>query len=205
MRKTRGSKTRFLLDPGATFGPNTEYKYNSFALATIFNSVSTTDAYQDMLANIVQGLDTFKNRIGNVIQTKTLEITGSLVGGQANSVTDDVRNIVRAIAFWGTPGLTITGISVSSLFGPDFQPGVRKVLFDKQFVLETLGKDSTGYLAAQKLITIKVPCPNSIRYYGTGVNTVTSESLYVMVVTDSSTIPNPGFASGQALVTYLDH
>jgi hypothetical protein len=186
------------------FGSNVEFKYTAAVLGTIFASVGSATVYLDMTSQIIQGLDTFKNRIGDVITTKHLMLTGSLVGAQVGGVTDDVRNIVRICLFWGNPGLA-PSFTVSSLFGPDFFPGIDKVEYDKCIVLTSPGKDTVGYIPSQKLISFNVNIPNSVRYYGNGLGTVTSRSLYLAMVSDSGVIPHPGFVSGQAVLTYLDH
>ena len=73
---------------------------------------------------------------------------------------------------------------------------------DRRISLVSPGKDSTGYMTAQRLVKIyyKFRKPIAIDYSAATVN----RNLVLSIVSDSSAVPSPGFTSGYVYLTFKD-
>jgi len=184
------------------FKGEVENKYVRYSLHTEFPSVSTTTERLDCCEGIAQGLGP-NERIGDVVRVRQIRLSGFLVGGQTNVVTDDAYNSFRIVVFSHTVGSTIT-FSMTDLLDPRFNQGLRRVFYDQSFALPSPGRDSTGYMPAVRKIEIAIPLNFMQLYTGSGATAVAQEELAIGMVSDSVGVPNPGFESGSLAVCYAD-
>lgn len=147
-------------------------------------------------------------RIGTKIAITGFYLQGTLAGGQANTALDDRVNTVRMIlGLWtsSTPMATIgTPNPMDAPLMRNFNSGgllLRKFM-DRRISLVSPGKDSTGYMTAQRLVKIyyKFRKPIAIDYSAATVN----RNLVLSIVSDSSAVPSPGFTSGFVYLTFKD-
>lgn len=148
------------------------------------------------------------SRIGTKIMVTGIYLQGTLAGGQANSAVDDRVNTVRMIL-----GLWTSATPMASIGAPNpldaplmknFNSGgllLRKFV-DKRISLVSPGRDSTGYITAQRLVKLyyRFKKPIMINYSAATVN----RHLVLSLVSDSSAVPSPGFTSGYVYLTFKD-
>jgi len=181
-----------------------ELKQKVYALTTNFSSVSTAGQQYDIGSTIGQGLE-IDQRIGRAIRAVKVSLTGTMVGGQTNSVTDDRRNTVRLCLLLAESVSTFT-YTVSDVLDPRLRPGLVRVLYDRVFELVTPGGDSTGYIPATKEMHLSIPI-NKIMTFGqaaAGAAAASPYSLFLYVVSDSAGVPHPGFVDGNMVLSYTD-
>jgi hypothetical protein len=136
-----------------------------------------------------------------------LSLRGTLVGGQINAVTDDPYNAFRIMVITGNVGISvpIAALIVSSVLSPELVPGLKSVLYDKAFPLQSPGKDGTGYLRAVKEVTIDLRLPSIVaNFSGSAAGTQTGTTAYLIMASDSSTVPNPGLVDGTWVLAFSD-
>lgn len=147
-------------------------------------------------------------RVGTKIAITGFYLQGTLAGGQANSALDDRVNTVRMIlGLWtsATPMATIgTANPLDAPLLKNLNSGgllLRKYL-DRRISLVSPGRDSTGYMTAQRLVKIyyRFRKPIVINYSASAVN----RNLVLSIVSDSSAVPSPGFTSGCVYLTFKD-
>jgi hypothetical protein len=183
-----------------------EIKFWAANLTSTFTSVSTTPVGIDITNLIAQGLGVGQ-RIGCAIQPIAFSVRGTLLGGQANAVTDDTYNTVRILVMEIDSNFaTLVGITVQSVLEPRTFAGLRHVLLDRIITLSTPGRDSTGYLPAVKNISYDLNLRYKPQYTYTGAagSTINPTSLVMAMVTDSAAVANPGFTGGQWVFRYTD-
>jgi len=96
-------------------------------------------------------------------------------------------------------------ITVSSILDPRFTTGADVVLADRIVTLQTPGRDSTGYLPAVRRISMSVDLTRvGPIYFSGGAATVKNREVYVVMVSDSSLAPNPGFTNGALKFDFYD-
>jgi len=184
-----------------------ELKYYGYDMTGgAFPSVSTTVSTVALGALVAAGSGV-NQRIGSTIIPKAIRVLGTIVGGQSNSVSDDNRNVVRLSLILGVVGTAPSGYTCNTILDPRFTTGVVRVLWDRVLVLQSPGKDSTGYMPSSKEVRVRVPIRvGPLLYSGTAANTIKGQELYFCVVSDSSAIPNPGFVNGSTLdFEFADH
>lgn len=186
-------------------GPQ-EIKYIGRVLTGDFASVSTTGALYDMCSNIAEGAE-INQRIGRSIKLRSLDVYGTLIGGQINLVTDDRYNTVRITVFTGQPGLLPASINwnLNAIADPRTCNGVERVLYDEVVTLRSFSRDSTGYMPAQKGVRFCVPLKGRRQLFsGLASGSQSCSTVYLYMVSDSAAITNPGFVSGVASISWID-
>lgn len=154
------------------------------------------------------------SRIGRVCYLHGLTIHGTLAGGQSNSTLDDPTNQFRIhVGVWdpdvATPPCGTLG--VQDLLIPGVEPRnlnasqLKRTLFDKTYLLQTKGRDSTGYLPVQRQIKIHLRFKKPIKMSWTDEATsYPNKYVYLQMVSDSIALPSPGFVSGYYIWTYKE-
>lgn len=154
------------------------------------------------------------NRIGSKIAITDIYFTGVLSGGQTNTSADDKTNIVRmVVALWNnnnnsvamtTSPMAQVSLEIGSPIEKQFFPTMHWKLFDKMIVLNSPGRDSTGYIPPQKQVsfTKHFTRPVPIQYSATG--DVPGLQWFISARSDSSLIPNPGFVAGSITLKWID-
>lgn len=167
---------------------------------TVFTSVSTAGAYASLVSNIAAGVDC-NARIGRRIRVTRIGFQGTLIGGQTNSLADDPYNTVRLVIVKAVPGFTWNGgLSVNGFIDPRYHAGLFEVLYDKAMVLRATAKDSTGYVAAAKVVRFNIPMSAVFEYNGTGAAAPVGKEMRAYCVSDSSAVAHPGFATDSSFV-----
>jgi hypothetical protein len=189
---SRGAEVHQLINPAAAW----------------FNSVGTTPIGYDVTGAVVLGQD-YINRIGRLISLQRLFISGQLVGGQSNSATDDNRNVFRILVAICDIGTTFTSavFTVNGTVDPRTMPGLRRVLYDRMFSLNSPGRDSAagGYMPATRMVRVALRVRDRVTYtIGAGVGLNSNEGIYIWMVSDSAAVPHPGFESGSYGITFTD-
>jgi hypothetical protein len=160
-----------------------------------FASVTTAVSLKDLGALIAAG-DGVNNRTGQAIRCLSLRVSATLVGGQSNVVTDDNRNTFRFLVLQGSAGTNPAGITVNSIIDPRFTTGVESVLFDKQWTLCSPGPDSTGYMPAAVGFRRNISLRGQVlKFSNVGAGTQKGENLWILCVSDSAAVTNPGFTA----------
>jgi hypothetical protein len=181
-----------------------ELKYLTAPLTDNFTSCSNTVAV-DMSHAILQGTS-LQQRVGRSVHVHNFALSGLLLGGQANSVLDDERNCVRICVLGVVPGATINTatVNLNTVLDPRYQDGIVKVYHDEFVVLESPGKDTTGYLQAARLVSFKCRINELLNYGSDGSISSSPLAIYLVVTTDSTTVPSPGFTSGVRMLYFTD-
>ncbi len=154
---------------------------------------------------IGSGVD-YNARIGRRIRVKRIAFMGVLLGGQTNSVADDPYNVMRVIVWTARPDYAPT-LAVNAVLDPRFPTnlGLYRVLYDKQRVIGTQAKDSTGYIPAAEEWEFSIDCDIPLEYTVSTAASPTNQNIFVSVVSDSAAVVNPGFAANSALLLeYID-
>lgn len=181
-----------------------EQKFITNPMTTAFSSVSTTTTFIDLTALIGAGTD-YYNRIGRQVTLSRLQISGLLVGGQVNLATDDAYNSFRITVASGNVGMTWTPYGLTQVLSADLVPGLDRVLYDHVFSLSAPARDSTGYMKALKRIEINLDLPKIVTHFQTAAaGSQNGNTVYLVMVSDSVAVPNPGFVDGSWVLRFID-
>jgi hypothetical protein len=180
-----------------------ESHYYAHVLHTLFPSINATVVtYKDLCSTIAQG-DDMGMRTGRTIHVHHVSISGTLVGGQFNTSTDEQYNVVHLAIVGASAGKT-TFSGFDLLQPQDVRiTGFSKYYYDQIITLSSNGRDSTGYLPAVKQVTVRVPVSLDVSFTSTTANT-NVEGLYLLAISDSFAVPNPGFENGTVCVEFTD-
>jgi hypothetical protein len=183
----------------------TELKWWPTDLVGFFGSVSTTPSTRDTVAYIISGTD-FNQRIGRTVHLTSLELSGQLVGGQANSVTDENRNCFRLSVVECVSGLTwnTASYNVNTVFDARTFGGIMRVLYDEVFTLVSPGRDTTGYLPAVVAVHRKIRLNKTVNFALATAVAPFPYTILIVACSDSGAVPHPGFTVGQAVLRYTD-
>jgi hypothetical protein len=170
------------------------------------------NTWTEASTDFVQGAG-LAQRIGNKISITELSFAGMLCGGQSNLALDDNRNWFRLVlGIWKNPSvgassshtpLYSNSVPSSMPLDKSTAPTLIYKVFDKSIPLNSPGRDSTGYMPAQKFVscTYKFRRPVVITW---DVNGVPDKQIFMSAVSDSSAAPSPGFVSGYLKVAWID-
>ena len=188
-----------------------EKKMNMFELNTNFSSVSGTWVEETWAP---QYGSTAASRIGNKIAITELSFQGVLVGGQANTVTDDNRNWVRIVlGIWKNPSstgfsthtvLNLNSFPSSLQIDKQTQPTLLYKIYDRTHVLTSPGRDSTGYLPPQQFVSCTHRFKSPVVVTWDAMSSIPDKQWFLSMVSDSAAVPNPGFTSGSLKITWID-
>lgn len=199
--KSRSSPTLGLVVP---YRPGFEDKFITNPMTTAFSSVSTTTTFIDLAALIGAGTDYF-NRIGRQVTLSRLQVSGLLVGGQVNLAADDSYNSFRITVASGNVGMTWTPFGLTQVLSADLIPGLDRVLYDRVFPLSSPGRDSTGYMKALRRVNINLALPQIVTHFQTAAaGSQNGNTVYLVMVSDSVAMPNPGFVDGSWVLRFID-
>lgn len=168
--------------------------------ATPFASVSTTAIASYLLP--APGTLT-PQRVGRSFRPIRLVAHMLLHNGVSNLATDDSHNAFRVSVVRTDSGILPSSITYGIGTPLDtFAKGVKEVIYDKEFLLDSPGRDSTGYMTVQRWIDIDVPLNFKciLADDGTSLNTVYN----VWMVSDSALSPSPGITAGFLRWFYKD-
>ena len=170
-----------------------EHKYNLFAMATFLSSSGIGTSWTENTYVPAQGAG-LSDRIGNKISITELSFSAVLVGGQSNLATDDNRNWFRLVMGIWKNSASGAASSHTPLYSNSYpahlpidkqtQPTLLIKCYDKTIVLNSPGRDSTGYMPAQKSIscTYKFSKPVVVTWDALGV----PDKQFFMSAPDSS-------------------
>lgn len=180
-----------------------DLKFYLGGLPASFTAIGNTWAEFEPLQAIAAG-DDAQNRHGRQIYVDRLEIRGTLVGAQSNSIGDDAYNTVRIVVatYKGATAGAITPLATASyaLQVPLLQGvvPVDKVYTDKTFVMNTNGLNSTGYVPVAKYIRLSIPIRRVFDFLNAFSNSCI-DHLVISMISDSTAIPHVGFNSMQII------
>lgn len=171
---------------------------------TAFGSISTAISYLDVTALIGAGTDYF-NRVGRQITLQSLTVSGTMVGGQSNLATDDPYNVVRISVVKGNVGMTFGVWGLTQVLSTDTVLGLDKVYMDSFLTLQSPGQASTGYMPAVKRVEFSVDLRHVVTHFTTAAaGSQNGETCYLVMVSDSTVMPNPGFINGSWVLRFSD-
>ncbi len=180
-----------------------ELKWRVRALSTDFPSVGTANVYRN-LAVLGAGTDYYQ-RVGRRVHVHYIDIYGTLVGGQSNSVADDPYNTVKLALVLAAPSFApSTDWSVTTPLGPQQVPGMIRSLWTTSLVINANAKDSTGYVAKGKMIAKRIPVDQVFEWSSTSDTAASTLGLFLVACSDSVAVTNPGFNSGYSLICFSD-
>lgn len=174
-------------------------------LPTYFASVSTAVATRDLTSSIAGGTD-YNQRVGRSVHVKEIQFNGQLVGGQANTVTDENRNVVRISIVGCNSGLVWNAgtYNPSMVLDPRIMAGLHHVYYDEVISLVSPGADGTGYLPATTMVSRKIKVNKVLNWPSAAGAATTPYCIFMVMSTDSAAVPHPGFVSGTAVVSFTD-
>lgn len=193
-------------------GLRPEKKHKEYVCQTSITSTWDTIPTGDygLLTQITAGSGG-RSRIGDRIKVKRLTIKGALLGGQVSGTTDDAYNQVRVVVMLGTPGIAMAnqlatgGIGLYTPLLAGTIPFVQKILYDRVIHLQSPGASGTGFMPCIKHFKLSKRI-NRTCVYQYASTLPTKWEVYVCVVSDSSTVPNPGFqGTTVAWLSYYDN
>jgi len=176
-------------------GRAVEGKQWNQSLNTFWNSIGTSPVIFAPYQWVAEGTEDYQ-RVGRVIIARVAVIDGVIAGGQSNIATDDAYNVVRLGCVLGAPGLNMSGLTVNTPADPRQFTGVVAFLWDQKFVLQSPGRDSTGYMPALKQVRKTIRLNRPLHYTSNATGTISGYDFVFYAVSDSSLVPNPGFVAG---------
>lgn len=184
-----------------------ETKYVTGVLSAYFPTITTTPIIGIPLNYIATGTDV-SNRLGRHIRCTGLKFHGTLAGGQSNIATDDKYNTVRisVVKQNAQTASPLPGLTLNTILDPRNSQciGLEKTFYDKCFLLESPGRDSTGYMPALLEVNFNLKFNVPVFFAGTGAGTVADEQIIIACVSDSVLTPSPGFVSGAFILSFED-
>lgn len=173
----------------------TETKLFEISPSTPFNSVSTSPSFSYLSPAAGTGPS---NRIGRSYTPIRIKAKMLIHGGQSNLATDDSHNVLRITVLRADSGISPASFSYGIGTPLDINKGackgLREVIYDKEFILDSPGRDSTGYLSKQKWVYINKRLGKKLTMLDDGT---TLSSVYnVWMVSDSALSPSPGVTHG---------
>jgi hypothetical protein len=182
-------------------------KHFDFTLASGFGSIGSGSVNSvDLTTNIVQGTD-YNQRLGRAIVIRRIAFSGTLVGGQVGVNIDDAYNTMRFSFVRALPATSwlASTYNVSSVLDPRTVKGLESVVHDKIVCLSSPGvATGPGYIPATRRVVMDKAVSEPVSYVGTLVGTSNSTCLWLIAVSDSTIIPNPGFVSGVISIYFTD-
>lgn len=172
------------------------------SLTADFTSVGSASIAVELTGVIDQG-DDFSNRDGRKIVIDSLILSGTLVGGQSNAVTDDAYNAFRIMLYENGGTAAPVAVFTTSFLTPEISASMGTLLYDSKLLLATPGDDSTGYVPAVKLVDVNIPI-NRVYLYPTTNGLASPMGLYLVMVSDSAAVSHPGFVSGTYVIRFHD-
>lgn len=173
-----------------------------YSLTSTMSSISTTPVVLDLLTAITAGSTGYQRQTNRVIITRVI-MSGTLVGGQSNLVTDDPYNTVRLSLITATTAAAFSGYSMSNPLSPYINPGLLRVHHDRLIPLRVPAADSTGYIRAMMPHRFTIVINSTINYSSTGSGGIPSPNMFLLALSDSSLSPSPGFVSGCVVVEFI--
>lgn len=207
-RSTKRIGRKFKSYVKRTISRTLEKKSYSFTMnQSPFSTMSGTAEY--LFCNPSQST-TSTGRIGRKIKITKIRFSGCVIaGGQSNLGTDDKYNVVRlCLATW-KKGITLTPFATNSIgigtpLDRDTYQLLGKVYYDKTLIMNTAGRDSTGYLPTIRKWSMKKKFKNLVINYADETATYWDKQLFFSVATDSGLAPSPGFIAGTMRVWWED-
>ena len=194
-----------------------ESKSTGAALPTPFGTITSTWSEHILLP--AQGTQSLQ-RIGRQMEVTGIYLKGILAGGQSNTAADDKNNLVRIViaVFQGSTSAmgqakwpVLTDATTPIWIGKNASPQgaeiayMKRKLFDRVYKLDSVGRDSTGYLPARRMVSIKLRFKKPIIYYfGNEASASVDKYIAVGMMSDSAVVPSPGFTSGSVIYTWKD-
>lgn len=157
-------------------------------------------------SDVSQGTDDYQ-RIGRQIRIVEIGYRGTLVGGQSNLATDDKYNFVRMTFLKGDTDkmydvLSSSPPTVTGRLTPGLIAGLDRVLTDQVISLPSPGRDSTGYMPPIRVVSLSKQVNIVVNF---GASAYPTPAVSLMLVSDSSLVPHPGFTDGYAYVKFVDY
>lgn len=177
-------------------------QFRVWDMPSTFASIGSGIVSKDY-TQLAQGTE-YYNRVGRRVVIDHVDICATLVGGQNNSVADDPYNTICLALVVGVAGTAPANWTVGLPIGPQLTQYVREVLWTKRYVVNTNAKDSTGYVANAMLVKERIPVHLPFEYVTNTDVVATSQSLYLLCISDSIAVVNPGFNSGYLMVAFHD-
>lgn len=163
------------------------------------------------LTNITPGTE-YYNRVGSKILLKSIEFRGVLVAGADETAFDDEYSIVRILLTrWDgattNPFSTIQGHSMGIPINRVIAnaPEMKNKYYDRYITLNvscTERGGGDGYAASARTVYFKKVFKKGIPITYSGAQT--SDKFFLSMISDSSLVPNPGFATGYCMITWKD-
>jgi hypothetical protein len=182
-----------------------ELKYATLDLTANFNQIKTNVTSNLELSTLIAQGTGLNNRVGNEVLVKYVEFVGQLVGGQANTVADDARNVVRLTLVSAIIGTiwSAANYSTTKVLEKRTISGLMHVYYDELISLNTPGRDTTGYLPACTMFSRRVRVNKRMSWFAASGG-ATPVGLALVGSSDSSIVPFPGFTSGTLVIAFED-
>lgn len=191
-----------------------EHKSYQVTLLSTFSSISTTWTEFDLAGPLIQGTDSFGQRVGRSITVIGLQVKGTLFGGAVGAGgVDDYYNTVRmcllrmkqAKAGAALTPLATSGQALSSPLSKLSVPGLQHIYRDQYLPITNqpygAGLCAPGHRAVNVYLKFKKPLKIDFAAAGAHNN---QTQLYLSFISDSAAIPAPGFTSGWCRLIYTD-
>lgn len=189
---------------------NIENKFDYGALNATFASVGNT--WTELAFGLVNRGTEVRQRIGNSITVKSIQLEMVIVGGAVNSVADDARNTIRMVlASWDGASNAPLGTAtwnmnypIRSTLGPTGSSMLKKY-YDKYITLTSPGPDDTGYIPGMRKVSYYKYFKKGYKMdFADATADYPDKRLILSMISDSALVPNPGVTNGYFVITYED-
>jgi len=184
----------------------TELKLVVRSLVNEFPSISTSWSEED-IGNTGQGASV-QTRLGRQIRLESCEVNGVLALGSTGASLDDPDDVVRIVVglyrVSATP-LAISGTTINSPITVDWATsGLMVAKFHDEYIpLYAHCPAGTGFAPSLKRVRFSFEIGRKV-VYGSDSSTNASVLLVMSVISNSSTVPSPGFIAGYTIVRFSD-
>lgn len=191
-----------------------EHKYANTQLTASFSSVGNAWVEYDLLSPITAGTSPIAERIGRKISVIGVQIKGLLFGAATGfGGADDYFNSVRicVLGFHADKGgsslspLSTAGIGINNPITRTNTAGLSHIFRDNLIALTNPPYGSNLCAPGHRSVNIFIRFrkPLVVDFTG-GTAHYNQYQLYLSMISDSTAIPNPGFASGWTRLIYTD-
>lgn len=216
-RKPRAAPRRFKARVRRVVQTITEHKRVEYTAISLYSSIGASWVENDLASVVVQGTSNVGHRIGAKIGITSFHVKGTIYGGAVGGVTaDDLYNTIRMAIYTTknqTGGSVVNPLLSSSPAITQHTPirkenvkGLTRVYRDKFMTFQgnPVDADTAAPQGRNIDLFLKFKRPIVVTYDAASGVYHNDVHLYLSFISDSGSIPNPGFTTGWITLNYID-